>query len=122
MSLQQLKYRHETIRLPEGEALACSYRWPGGQYCVIHTDRGILACGIYDCKIASEFSYAVAVARGTPTNPLCEPEDLLTAQIAEVSQLAAEFGIQVGMSGQEALQILLLAGSAKQQAGTASSK
>jgi len=114
MSLQQLKYRHETIQLPEGAALGCSYRWPGGQYCVIHTDRGILACGIYDCKIASEFHYAVAVARGTPTNPLCEPEDLLTARVAEVSQLAAQLGIQVGMSGQEALQILLLAGKEEQ--------
>ncbi len=107
MSVSKLEFRHQTIHSPAGEALGSSYRWPGGQYCVIHTDRGILACGIYDCRIATEFGLAVAIARGTPQNPLSQPEELLTAKIAEVSQPAAEMGIRVGMSGQEALDLLL---------------
>jgi uncharacterized protein YunC (DUF1805 family) len=107
MGLNELQYRHQVINLPAGQVLGCSYRWPGGQYCVIHTDRGILACGLYDCKIAGEFGLVVAVARGTPQNPLCEPEELLKAKIAEVSQPAAEMGIHVGMLGEEALDLLL---------------
>jgi len=107
MGVRQLQYRHQTIHSPAGEALGSSYRWPGGQYCVIHTDSGILACGIYDCRIATEFGLAVAIARGTPERPLSQPEELLTATIAEMSQAAEAMGIRVGMSGQEALDLLL---------------
>ena len=106
MSVNDLIYRHVILKLSGGQALGCSYRWPGGQYCVIHTDSGILACGLYDCKIASEFGLAVAVARGTPENPLCEPEELLKARVAEVSRRAEELGIEVGMSGEQALTCL----------------
>ena len=107
MGISKLHYRHQTIDSAAGEALGSSYRWPGGQYCVIHTDQGILACGIYDCRIATEFGLAVAICRGTPEHPLSQPEELLTATIAEVSQPAEAMGIRVGMSGQEALDILL---------------
>lgn len=107
MSIERLVARHEVMQFPEGEALGCSFRWPGGQYCALHTDRGILACGLYDCTIATRFGYAVAVARGTPQHPLCEPEDLLTATIASVSQAGVELGITLGMSGTEALKRLM---------------
>lgn len=107
MSIEQLSANQRVMQTPFGEVLGGSYRWPGGQYCVIHTDRGILGCGIYDCAIASQFGYAVAIARGTPEKPLCEPEDLLFAKIAEVSELAAAAGIQPGMTGMEALGLLL---------------
>lgn len=107
MGLKELQYRHQTMKTTAGEAIGSSYRWPGGQYCVIHTDRGIVACGIYDCRIATEFGLAVAIARGTPESPLSQPEELLTAKIAEVSEPAAKMGIQVGMSGQEALERML---------------
>lgn len=107
MGIDQLRHRHEVLDLPFGKVLGCSYQWPGGQYCAIHTDRGVLGCGLYDCGIATQFGYAVAIARGTPEHPLREPEDLLSATIAEVSQLASELGIQPGMSGSEALAKLM---------------
>ena len=107
MSIDKLKNEQRVLQTPAGEVLGCSYRWPGGQYCAIHTDRGILGCGIYDCSVASHFKIALAIARGTPEMPLVEPEDLLTARIAEVSEPAARLGITVGMSGAEALQKLL---------------
>jgi uncharacterized protein YunC (DUF1805 family) len=108
MSIDKLHARHEVLVLPAGDVLACSYQWPGGQYCVIHTDRGLLGCGIYDCQIATQFSQAVAICRGTPEHPLRQPEDLLGARVAEVSQRARELGIQPGMTGQQALDIFLL--------------
>lgn len=107
MGIEALHARQEVIQTPDGEAMGCSYSWPGGQYCVIHTDRGLLGCGIYDCQIASQFKMAVAICRGTPDHPLREPADLLDAQVAEVSQEASKLGIQPGMSGRQALQFLL---------------
>ncbi len=107
MSIEKLAFNHHQIFMAGGAALGCSYRWPGGQYCVIHTDRGILGCGIYDCAIATKFGIVLAICRGTPDNPLREPNDLLNANVAEVSHPAANLGIEVGMRGSDALRILL---------------
>ena len=105
MSLPQAN--HRVLKTPHGEALGASYRWNGGQYCAIHTNRGLIGCGIYDVKVAGEFNQAVAIAKGTPAKPLCEPEDLLPAKIVAVSEPAAKLGIQPGMTGLEALEKLL---------------
>jgi uncharacterized protein YunC (DUF1805 family) len=107
MSIRDLQANQRVIETAHGKVLGSSYRWPGGQYCAIHTDKGIVGCGIYDCSIASHFGIAVAIARGTPEHPLFEPEDLMTAKIAEVSQAAAKMGIVVGMTGEEALGQML---------------
>lgn len=96
-----------TLETPHGQAVGASYRWPGGQYCAIHTARGMVGCGIFDVHIASEFGMAVAIARGTPAKPLVEPEDLYQAKIAAVSEPARRLGIEPGMSGLEALAKLL---------------
>ncbi len=93
-----------------GKALGCSYRWPTGQYCAIHCEYGIVACGLYDCAVATRFGMALAIARGTPEHPLFEPEDLLSARIVEVSDLAVRMGIAVGMSGESALRQMMESG------------
>ena len=107
MSVAQLRFRHQILDTDAGPALGTSYQWPGGQYCAIHTDRGMVACGLYDPGIASRFGMALAIARGTPEHPLREPEDLLDARIVEVSDPAAGLGVRPGMSGREALECLL---------------
>ncbi len=107
MSIEKLNNSQRILKTANGDVLGCSYRWPGGQYCAIHTDRGIVGCGIYDCETASRFGMAVAIARGTPERPLVEPEDLLEARIVEMSQPAAKLGIAVGMTGAEALRQML---------------
>jgi uncharacterized protein YunC (DUF1805 family) len=100
---------HRVLDTPHGQAIGASYRWPGGQYCAIHTHRGIVGCGIYDVKVAEEFGMAVAIAKGTPARPLCEPEDLFGARIVAATAAAAGLGIQPGMTGMEALGKLLAA-------------
>jgi uncharacterized protein YunC (DUF1805 family) len=50
----------------------------------------------------------------SPTHPLVEPEDLLKAQIAEVSEAAVRMGIGVGMTGQTALDQMFRAGDGQQ--------
>ncbi len=98
---------HRTLDTPHGAAPGASYRWPTGQYFAIHTHRGFIGCGIYDVRVAGEFGIAVAIARGTPAKPLCEPEDLYQAKIVEVSEPARKLGITPGMTGMEALGKLL---------------
>lgn len=107
MSIEHLKHLQRVIVTPHGNALGSSYRWPSGQYCALHTDQGMVGCGLYDCAVATRFGLALAIARGTPEAPLFEPEDLLAARIVEVSTAARDRGIQPGMTGLQALEKLL---------------
>lgn len=93
-----------------GKAIGISNRWCRGQYCSILTEAGIVGCGIYDLKTAAEFGQAVAIARGTPANPLVEPEDLLPAKIVGVTPQAEQAGVRIGMTGREAVELLLQSG------------
>jgi uncharacterized protein YunC (DUF1805 family) len=100
---------NKTIEFDGGDAIGTSYQWPGGQYCAIHTSKGLVGCGIYDIRAANEFSLAIAIARGTPAKPLRDPEDLFGAKILEVSQAAEKLGVRIGMTGKEAVETLLAA-------------
>ncbi len=100
------------MQFKNGCAVGISNRWHKGQYCTIMTEAGLVGCGIYDVKTAAEFGQAVAIARGTPQNPLVNPEDLLDAKIVDATPQAKQLGIQVGMTGRDAVE-RLLAASAK---------
>ncbi len=100
------------LQFKNGCAIGVSNRWRQGQYCTILTEAGLVGCGIYDVKIAAEFGQAVAIARGTPQNPLVNPEDLFDAKIVEATPKAKELGITIGMTGREAVEKLLAAGKA----------
>ncbi len=97
------------IQFKNGCAVGISNRWHKGQYCVILTEAGLVGCGIYDVKTASEFGQAVAIARGTPEDPLVNPEDLFEAKIVDATPLAKKLGIQIGMTGREAVELMLAA-------------
>lgn len=97
------------LQFEHGEAIGMSHRWNKGQYCSILTSAGIVGCGIYDLKTAAEFDQAIAIAKGTPAKPLCEPEDLFQAKIVGVTPKAESFGIRVGMTGKEAVELMLQA-------------
>src|SRR5256714_15669680 len=97
------------IQFKNGCAIGISNRWQKGQYCTILTEAGLVGCGIYDVKTAAEFGQAVAIARGTPRNPLVQPEDLLEARIVAATPQALALGIEVGMTGREAVERMLAA-------------
>lgn len=101
--------RQEELKTPFGPVIGSSYAWEGGQYCAIHTARGVVGCGLYDVACADEFNMAVAIAKGTPQCPLREPEDLLQATIVRCSRVAEQIGVSPGMSGLEAVEKLLTA-------------
>ena len=97
------------LQFKNGCAIGISNRWQRGQYCSILTEAGIVGCGIYDVHTAGEFGQAVAIARGTPAQPLVEPEDLFDAKIVDATPQARALGIVNGMTGREAVEILLAA-------------
>src|SRR5580700_4764928 len=97
------------LRFEHGRAIGISNRWQKGQYCSILTPAGIVGCGIYDLETPAEFGQAIAIARGTPASPLTEPEDLFEARIVGLTPKAASYGIQVGMTGREAVEHMLKA-------------
>src|SRR5438105_7020329 len=98
------------LRFENGQAIGISNRWDRGQYCSILTAAGIVGCGIYDLETPAEFGQAIAIAKGTPAQPLVEPEDLLDARIVGHTPQAAALGIRVGMTGREAAELMLQAG------------
>ena len=106
-SLPQTSVR--TLQFENGLAVGISHRWHKGQYCTILTEAGIVGCGIYDMQTPAEFGQAIAIAKGTPEHPLCEPEDLYEAKIVDATPKAKQFGIELGMTGLEAVQIMLRA-------------
>jgi uncharacterized protein YunC (DUF1805 family) len=97
------------LQFKNGQAIGISNRWHKGQYCTIMTEAGLVGCGIYDVKTAAEFGQAVAIARGSPANPLVEPEDLFEAKIVDATPQAKALGIIIGMKGREAVELLLAA-------------
>lgn len=97
------------IQFQNGSAIGISNRWEKGQYCVILTRAGLVGCGIYDVKTAAKFGQALAIARGTPENPLVNPEDLFDAKIVDATPQAQALGIESGMTGREAVERMLAA-------------
>jgi uncharacterized protein YunC (DUF1805 family) len=108
--MQLPRAEHRDLETPFGTAIGAAYQWNGGQYCSIHTARGVIGCGIFDIDCADEFDMAFAIAKGTPEHPLREPEDLYEARIVALSAAAARLGISKGMTGLEALQKMLATG------------
>jgi uncharacterized protein YunC (DUF1805 family) len=109
MSDQLPRTTNRVLKFDNGEAIGLSHRWHRGQYCSILTKAGIVGCGIYDLKTPAEFGQAIAIARGTPAQPLTEPEDLFNAKIVGCTPRAEALGIRVGMTGREAVELLLQA-------------
>ena len=98
------------LQFENGSAIGISNRWHQGQYCSIITMAGIVGCGIYDLKTPAEFGQAIAICKGTPVQPLSEPEDLFDSKIVGCTPKAESFGIRLGMTGREAVELMLLAG------------
>ena len=109
MDEQLPRASQRTIQFEHGTGIGLSHRWHNGQYCSILTRAGVVGCGIYDLVTGAEFGLAIAIAKGTPSAPLVEPEDLLKARIVGVTPKAGSCGIEVGMTGKQAVELLLQA-------------
>ena len=114
--MQPPQHSSRELTFRNGTAIGISNKWTGGQYCSILTSAGIVGCGVYDMRTPAEFNQAIAIARGTPTNPLVEPEDLFDATIVDCTPLAKQYGITIGMTGRDAVEHMLGAAKTQSQA------
>lgn len=110
------------LTFKNGKAIGTSNRWQKGQYCSILTEGGIVGCGIYDLKVAAEFDLAIAICKGTPAKPLVDPEDLYESKIVGVTPKAESMGIRAGITGLEAVELMLKAQSSEPAASSHASK
>ena len=68
---------------------------------VIKGGKGFLGCGYLNLETAEKLGHALAVVTGVK-----DFGDMEEAKVVKVSSKAAELGIQPGMTGREALDVL----------------
>jgi uncharacterized protein YunC (DUF1805 family) len=90
---------------PSAQGIEAS--WEGGQWVVIICTNGMVGCGAFDVKLMDDHDQVITVTPGTIERPLITCEDLMEAPIKSVTRLARKYGIKEGMSGREAVELLL---------------
>ena len=71
---------------------------PKSTLLLIRGQHGVLGCGYFRVETADRTGDALAVVTGVKS---CD--EMLTAEVRQVSAAAAELGVRPGMSGREAL-------------------
>ena len=104
------------LNFRNGVAIGTSDRWEFGEYCKIVTPTGLVGCAIFDVQVADEFGDAIAIVKGSPDDPLVEPEQLLDARISASSKKAQALGVHKGMTGREAVERFLAVGEPSDRA------
>lgn len=87
-------------------ALGLEVTYEGGEFVMVVARKGLVSCGIVDRAVMDQFGEAVAIAKGTPEKHLITVRDLLSARIVDATEKAKEFGVRLGMTGNEALEKL----------------
>ncbi|MCR9199429.1 MAG: DUF1805 domain-containing protein [Planctomycetaceae bacterium] len=67
---------------------------------VISGSRGALTCGYVSLDALNKLGDAAAIVRG-----VADFDDMLTAEVQDVSEAATALGVNVGMTGQQALEL-----------------
>jgi uncharacterized protein YunC (DUF1805 family) len=68
---------------------------------LIIAEKGFVMCGFLNLDAAEKLGVAAAVVSGVRTL-----EDVLNAEIKDVTKKAKEYGVKVGMKGVEALKLM----------------
>lgn len=88
----------DTVRIDDHEYAGLSLPTEKSTVLLLRGERGFLGCGYFSVATADVLGEAVAIVRGVKSY-----EDMLAADVVEVSARAAELGVTVGCSGMEAL-------------------
>jgi len=70
------------------------------------TNSGMVGCGVLDVKALDAFGYPAAKARRASDGFIATIDDLLNGIIKEVNDAARKRGVNIGMSGKEALELM----------------
>jgi uncharacterized protein YunC (DUF1805 family) len=106
ISGEEIEMVHQKVQLTSKQA--DGYIIPLGKVnivCVI-TDVGMVGCGAFDVVALDPFSIPAVRVKSTTGNPIATIDDLLNGMVKEANAEAAKLGINIGMSGGEALDLL----------------
>jgi uncharacterized protein YunC (DUF1805 family) len=73
---------------------------------VVVAKRGMVGCGAFDVQALDKFGYPAARVKPTRGSSIDSLEDLLLGDIKDANAAAAKLGVEVGMSGKVALDLL----------------
>jgi uncharacterized protein YunC (DUF1805 family) len=94
---------HEKVPLTSKEANG--YVIPLGRINLVSviTDIGMVGCGAFDVAALDGFGYPAARVKSTTGGGIATVDDLLVGVVKDANKAAMKLGVQVGMSGREAL-------------------
>jgi uncharacterized protein YunC (DUF1805 family) len=70
------------------------------------TDVGMVGCGAFDVAALNNFGYPAAKVKSAKSCSIATIEDLLQGIVKEVNPAAEALGLNVGLTGREALELL----------------
>jgi uncharacterized protein YunC (DUF1805 family) len=96
----------QPIQLRRGSGIGIMVELPKTRALSISTDKGYVMCGVLDVPFLDELhaDRKIVAARVTGVREL---EELLTARVRDCTVAAAELGVQPGMTGAEALDLMM---------------
>lgn len=97
---------HKKVKLTKKEA--DGYVIPLGAINLVFvvTDKGMVGCGAFDVAALNNFSYPAARVKSLIGKPVATIDDLLEGIIKDANVEATSLGVNSGMSGREALNLM----------------
>jgi uncharacterized protein YunC (DUF1805 family) len=83
-------------------AFGIELKLPHANLVLVLATKGYVCCGYLDLATAEKFSDAACIVRGVKTT-----DDLLEARITGITSFAQNLGINLGMTGRQALELLI---------------
>ncbi len=94
--------KHVDFEVQGKKAQGLELPLPGAPLVVAYAANGFVMCGYLNIETTDRLNVAAAMVRGVST-----VDDLLQAKIQKVSAAAQKKGIREGMTGREALALLV---------------
>ena len=89
----------EQLPLENGCALGLRFEMQKYPLLLIRVEKGFLMCGYLNISAAEALGDRAAKVKGVQSF-----EDMLKASVVEVTKFARELGVEIGMTGREALE------------------
>ena len=95
---------HEKVQLTKKEADGYVISLGPFNLVSVNTDVGLVGCGAFDVAALDSFNYPAARVKSTKGGLIATIEDLLVGEVKDANETAIKRGVEMGMSGREALE------------------
>ena len=91
-----------------GGETARGYEIPVGPVNLVFatTGKALIGCGLIDAMVFDKFDYPAAKLKASKGPFIVTVGDLLTGEVREANVTAQKRGVKIGMSGQQALELM----------------